>query len=254
MQFLRVIYERNQHKARTAILTNLGTPVMTTPSFHSLFVLMRSTLFTASIFVAFIGHAQAGIIFFTDQATFDAAAPGLAIEDFNSSLAGTGDVISAGSIIDASSSSSAFQAGDILPGIAISASTGVMVSLGAGVGPNTTPAVAADLFSASSVIDFSEGVTAIGLEVFDFFGGNITLNFLGASGGLLGSVNVPSSSAFQFVGAISDAPVFQVQLGNSANVTVVDNVAFGNTVSVPSPSALSLIGLGLVFLGWKRRK
>ena len=197
-------------------------------------------------------QARATFILYSDRGAFDAAAPGLPVETFENNSNADGAVIAITPPLNSSTNNGGFTPGDILPGISVTTNNGVLVVLTAG-GFTPTDAVAADLFGSNTILDFSPGVDAVGLDVY-IVSGSVNVNFFGA-GGLLGTVPVmpgalPNS---QFVGAISSEPITQVTLTGGFG-EIIDNVAFGN---VPEPTSIVLFGMtfaGAAGVRWLRRR
>ena len=171
---------------------------------------------------------MATLTYYNTRASFDLAAPDLALEDFEGGVATPGQVIGCGSPID-SSPSPCFPGG-IEPGLEVHASSETnIVALGPGIVPiNGTTWVASDLFNDITFLEFTNGdAYAVGLDIFDFFGSpTITINVYSASG-LIGTSLALSGG---FWGVISDEPITKLVLGVSTNVITLDNVAFGNPI------------------------
>jgi hypothetical protein len=171
---------------------------------------------------------RAALVYYTDRASFDAAAPDITLEDFEGGVAAPGQLVGCGSPLDAIPSP-CFPAG-IAAGLEVHASSETnIVALGAGIVPsNPTTWVGSDLFNDFTFLEFTNGdAYAVGLDIFDFFGSpTITINVYSDSG-LIGT-NIALSGGFW--GIVSDEPITMLVLGTPSNVVVLDNVAFGNPI------------------------
>jgi len=171
----------------------------------------------------------AALTYYTDRATFDAAAPDIPLEDFEGGTALPGQVVGCGSPLD-SNPSPCFGAGEIEAGLEVHASSETnIVALGAGIVPvNPTTWVGSDLFNDVTFLDFTNGdAYAVGLDIFDFSGSpTITINVYSDSG-LIGTSLALNGG---FWGVICDEPITRLVLGTATNVIVLDNVAFGNPI------------------------
>jgi len=171
---------------------------------------------------------RAALTYYTDRNTFVSAAPDLPLEDFEGGSAAAGQVVGCGSPVD-SLSSPCFPGG-IEAGLEVHASSETnIVALGPGIVPiNPTTWVGSDLFNDFTFLEFTSGdAYAVGLDIFDFSGApSITINIYG-EGGLIGT-NMALSGGFW--GVVADEPITMLVLGTTANVVVLDNVAFGNPI------------------------
>ena len=199
-------------------------------------------------------QASAGLILFNSRAAFDAAAPGLPIEDFEE--AATAPFQAFPGPLDSTSSNVAFSPGDILAGVTFSAAgVGELLVLNPGnfgapsaiLGPNT--------FTDDLIMAFGTGVNAVGFDLFSFSGtGNIAVNIFD-SGGLISSTALFIDTTGTFFGVINWGDITSITFDDSA-VTLgelVDNVAFGSA-TIPEPGTLALFGFGLLGLGLARRR
>jgi len=203
--------------------------------------------------------ANASVMFYTDRTTFDAAAPSLPIEDFMTSVVDPFSAIACTGAFNSSTNNDCYAPGDILAGIEVLAIGGgslEMVVLTAGargvpsdmVGPDITDETKINLNDAN----------AIGFDVYDpnGEGSSLLVSILG-SGGLLDSTSLVLNGLTPvFFGAIATEPIASVTLDDDGTRggELIDDAAFGNTVSVPEPATVLLMGLGLAGLGFARRR
>ncbi len=169
------------------------------------------------------------VTFFNNQAAFSAAAPGLTLEDFENGSANPGGVVGCPSTLSNSTPGACFLPGELVDGFSFSATTGITVSLGPGIVPvNPTSWVAADLFAAGSLFDFTApDVFAVGFDLFSFFGAPMTVSVFGEGGALLGTAIHPVGATF--FGVKTDAVITSVSVA-AGGVPVYDNLQFGRGV------------------------
>ena len=172
--------------------------------------------------------ASNGLTFFTDRATFDAAFPGLPLEDFEA-----GNVISVVGCtapIDENTNNNCFSPGDIEPGIrfnSIPVRPNVGIALiGTGIFGNTSKYIINNFGGDDFSIEFTAGdVSAVGMDVKSLFTETCLVDIKGASGSL-GSTTVPCSGVGNdFLGVQSSELITQIVV--SATFAGVDNIAFG---------------------------
>lgn len=167
------------------------------------------------------------LTFYNNRAAFEAAVPGVPTETFESGLVGPGGVIGCPSPLSSATPGTCFPPGGLLDGFAYTASGGINVALGAGVVGNPTTAIAADLFTESATISFSNpDVLAVGFDLFEPFGSAVTISVYSADG-LEGQTIVGPGGGF--FGVTSDTDITAIEVGtigaNSAEV--IDNLSFG---------------------------
>ncbi len=147
--------------------------------------------------------AQAGLIVFSGRVDFDAAAPGLPVEDFEEATIGAGSVGILPAPLDAWSSNAYFSPGDILAGVQFSASAvhggDDLALVGAGYLGNPSKLIVANYFADSFNVVLAPGVTAIGFDVHSFMGGGtVRIDVYDSSDGLLGTYDASGSEAGVF--------------------------------------------------------
>jgi hypothetical protein len=170
---------------------------------------------------------------YPDRAAFDAAHPGLPVEDFEDVAAPPDAWCASPSPVDASTNNGCISAGDIAEGLAIAA-TGpnqgqpdALVAWDGGVFSNPTNALGANFFSDDTEVRFDPGVAAAAMDVYAIGDGTVHVTVYDPSGNLLGSADIPAPS-LRFVGVSSGAaPIGRIHLGLPQDLTLVDDIAFG---------------------------
>jgi hypothetical protein len=182
--------------------------------------------------------ADAGAAAYTDRGSFNAAYPGLALQNFNSANDAQRDF------------------GDFL------LRSGTNLGAAAGTSTNGFPSRAGVGFNSDDTLDivFSVPVTAVGLNLgtFDFFGAGPLPDYIALfnpSGGLITQI-VPQATNGKamstFVGFSDLGPIGFVRIGDlpdQAGMHAVDDVAYG----VPEPGAAVLLLGGLAGAARRRR-
>jgi hypothetical protein len=196
--------------------------------------------------------AQASLITFSSRADFDAAAPGLPVETFESGLVSAGGVTLCAGPLSSSTASACFPAGALLPGVTYSSTSGPMVVLGAGFLPaigNTSKVIGPNVFSDSFNLTFA-AAAAVGFDLLTGpVVGNVQVSTFGPANQLLGSSVLAVPTGGIFVGLLSDAGLIDhIIIAGQAPAAgeLVDNVAFGEAAAIiPESSTLLLVGIGL---------
>ena len=203
--------------------------------------------------------ASAVLTFFTDRPTFEAAAPDLTKETFESGLVGPGGVVLCSDPVSAANSGGCFPAGTLQTGFSYASSSGNgVVILGAGVVGQPSTAIAANFFADSNIINFSDpDVFAVGFDAFGF-GGPFTVSVFSANG-LEGQTAVSPGG---FFGVISDEPITSVNINSGGGGEVVDNLCYGsvdadgdgvpNTADLCPETSIPEAGVPSVRLGTNR--
>ena len=206
----------------------------------------------------FVANANAGLIFYSDRATFEAASGLSGIdEDFEEANVTPFGVVSTTDPLSASTNDGVFSTADIAAGLTISSSSGNgVVALGAGT-VTSTKAIAANFFADSNILSFGPSVTAIGLDLFSsgFGGDTLNLSIFDGVNALMGSTSVAGvGTAGTFFGVISDmGPIAKIDINSQSGAgEIMDNITFG-AVRVPEPGTVALLLLGLAGLRLRAR-
>lgn len=212
---------------------------------------------------AIAAPASASIITFNSRIAFNAAAPGLPVETFESGLVAAGAVTPCTGPLSSANGSTCFPPGGLLPGVtyaSVPASSLDMVVLGAGgAAGNPSKALGPNQFASTLDILFSGSPTAIG---FDFFpgpiAGNVVIAAFSPGNTSLGIFTVPGLVAPNFFGLISTDAIGRLNIASQSSQPgeLIDNLAFGTSSTpapVPEPSTLLLLGSGAVAMAARRR-
>jgi hypothetical protein len=205
--------------------------------------------------------ASASIITFNSRIAFNAAAPGLPVETFESGLVAAGAVTPCTGPLSSANGSTCFPPGGLLPGVTYASSPATSLDMvvlgGAGVAGNPSKALGPNQFASTLDILFSGSPTAVG---FDFFpgptAGNVVVSAFSPANTSLGMFTIPGLVAPNFFGLISTDPIGRLNIASQASQAgeLIDNLAFGTpSAPVPEPTSLLLLGTGAVALAARRR-
>ena len=208
----------------------------------------------AAVLIGLASPASASLITFNSRAAFNAAAPGLPVEDFEEGNAVAGSGVPIESPLNSSTNDGFFLPGEILPGLTLQSSnvglSGDLYLGGPGWDGNPSIMVGSNFFQESLNLLFS-GTNAVGLDIGSLFSDStIAVSIFGAGDLLLGSFNVAATGSGTFFGVVNDSgSITRINLNSLTGQTEwADNIAFGTAASspVPEPATLSLLAVGLV--------
>ena len=97
--------------------------------------------------------AHATFMTFSDRGAFDAAAPGLPIEDFSNTLVAANLIVGCSPVLDSATDDACFAPDGILPGLSLTADPGIMVTVTPPALGLPSVSVGADFFVANNAHD-----------------------------------------------------------------------------------------------------
>jgi hypothetical protein len=201
--------------------------------------------------------ARAGIIFFTNEAAFDAATGALSTQTFTSANV-TGNAVAIANPLNSATNNAVFATGSILAGLSISSSAEhAGQDLGvAGVGAfgNVNKAVFNNFGGDTLELTFASGVSAVGFSYFNPVSSNVDVSVTAPGGASLGSqvatTNPTGGPSFFGIVATGGSVIGQVGLLGDSGISTdfdfagVDRIVFAGTTSVPAPEPTGLVLLG----------
>lgn len=159
--------------------------------------------------------APAAITTYSSRAAFNAAAPGLPVDTFPSTVSYQAYPLNYyfhTSPVSAATNDGIFQTGSILPGVTISAKSPVFASQALKIEPVAGGnQVAAATFGDTLILDFSPAVSAVGFDVsghvytYPLYPGHVEVAVYSGATRLYSNSNVPVPTGSQFVGFTSTA-------------------------------------------------
>lgn len=206
------------------------------------FISPASAVCVLAIAAGVASSAQAAVVFSTSQGAFLAANSGLTLETFESANVAAGTDTAVAGPISSATNNAAFAPGDLAAGFVLTTTDGG-VYVGRDIGGNPGAVVSSNLFAENMNIGFGPAVTAIGIDLLQWFGndGGWALEIYDTADTLLGSF---ATAAGSFVGITSDVAIGRLFLNKPDSGAVIDNLRFGSKgASVPEPSTLLLVGL-----------
>ena len=182
---------------------------------------------------------RGSLITYADRAAFDAAHPGLPVEDFEDLAVAPGSFCVSPSPAHASTNNGCVGAGALPEGLAVAAigpgqgQPDALVAWDGGVFSNPTVVFGSNFFADDTELRFAPGVAAVAMDVYAFGEGTISVDVFDSNENPLGSVPVPAASG-QFIGLASEAaPIGRIRLVLPDHLTLLDDVAFGGALPTP---------------------
>ena len=180
------------------------------------------------------------VSYFADQGTFEAAFPGLLVEDFEAGTVNPGNIVACPAPLDETSNNACFAAGGILPGLQFTDAPGPdtidgLVLLGAGASLNPSKAIIANTFDDAFEILFDPPVSAAGMDLHSTPGpgagppDTVTITIFDTTNAVLDTVTADASGPGNFWGFASTttAIISRIRIFSDNNrAEGVDNVQF----------------------------
>ena len=225
--------------------------------------LLRWTLSLGAILHLGSAGASAGLVFYTSETAFDAAAPTLTTQTFSSAnITGSLGASVMANPLNSSTSNSVFAAGSMLPGLTITSSAEHggkdLDAVASGVFGNTNKAIYNNFGGDSLDTAFSGGTTAVGMGLLDPTASSVSFVVESTSGTQLGSqivtVNADGPSVFFGVIATDGDKIGSINLLGQGSSTLafagIDRIVFAASpaTSTPEPASLTLLALGAASL------
>jgi len=220
---------------------------------------------TAVIIVAALAiapYVNAGMTFYGTRASFNTAAPGLPIEDFEEARIAPGLGQDMDGNLDKNTNNALFLPGEILDGLRLrenppEASLGLSI-LGAGIASQPSKDVFADYpVDTLDLIFYNNDVTAVGSDLHSAYVADLFNISIFGMGGPLGTTTSSATPGGVFWGVTSTDIITRINFSSTTNKSNegVDNVAFGTPGgAVPEPATMLLLGSGLLGLWGARKK
>jgi hypothetical protein len=217
---------------------------------------LQATTAAALVALAAVSPAQSAVVFTTNLAAFNAANPGLTVEGFESANVASGTSTSITGPLNAATNNTVFAAGSVAAGFSISAPSSNSIYVSRDLGGNSGANVSSNFFGENLSIAFTGGVTAIGVDLLQWFGNNggWAIDIFDTADVLIGSFATPAGS---FVGVVSTVAIGRMALDKPDTGAVIDNLRFGTAGSaVPTPGTLLLAATAVLALAatGRRRK
>jgi uncharacterized repeat protein (TIGR01451 family) len=185
------------------------------------------------------GPSANGVVYYADRAVFDAAYPGLPLEDFQEGSVTEPGITACDPPLDQYSDDDCFNPGDILPGIAFSDNPGPnldgLVLLGAGFNGNSSKILSTNTYVDAFEIQFTDPyVFAAGMDLHSHYSASVVSVTTYARDGIsvLDTITATATNSGAFLGLASAQPLGKIRIFSLSNQAEgIDNIAFGNLCS-----------------------
>jgi hypothetical protein len=178
---------------------------------------------------------KGSLTFYTDRAVFDAAHPGIPLEDYSNTNLPPNSVLVCPEPFDSTTNNGCFSPGDILPGIQVLNTTGTdLVVLTPPFFGVDCVAVGPNAFAEAGELNFNPPVEAVGLDLNSNVPDTYNIEIFGP-GGSLGTTTAPGAIPALFWGVDTTDPggISRITTNSPAgNGELYCDVAFGNPVPV----------------------
>jgi hypothetical protein len=189
---------------------------------------------------------------YTSRTSFNTAAPGTLLEDFEEARFTSSLTPSVGTSLNSTTSNAVFSAGEIIPGVTFSTSNGTSLAAISPSVPGAPPTASLGATSgALHVLTFSTPVDAFALDVYT--GGTPQVQLFDAANNSLGTFSLTLISGgvtpryfFGVTTAAAEAPIARATVGAAGTTAQIDDVALRAVVAVPEPGALALAAPALL--------
>jgi hypothetical protein len=213
------------------------------------------------------GRAEAGVLFFTNEASFDAATISLSTQTFAAANIAAGSFVPVDSPLNSATNDGVFAPGNILAGLTISSppqpDEPSLTIVGINGSSNANKMVSITQGDSPLSLGFAPSVTAASANLFsllDLSSPSVSVSVYSPTSMLLGTgsaPNLPASGSGKFFGVIATNgdTIGLITFGPFVGHFGIDRVQFGTAASsaVPEPSSMALIGIaGLLVLSFQR--
>lgn len=225
--------------------------------------MIKKFLLGLSICVVSLGQlaseAQAGLIYYNSQASFDASGAVVSTQTFASANVNQGQIQVMGNTLNSATNNGIFSTGSILPGLSLYASGNNpgsdLAIVGVGFNNYANKSVFSNFNNQTLNIAFSSGMTAASLGLLSYANvNNIDIFVYNTANVLIGTTtafNVQNFGAGMFLGITATAGdvIGRIEInsqGTEPSWQGIDRAQFGQVV--PVPGSLTLAGIGIAFL------
>lgn len=217
---------------------------------------------TVGILLLAANYATADPIYYTDMSVFDDANSGLNHEDLdNLNVTSSFAICPNGLNSSTDPGGDCWDTGDVISGFTIAASGGdseaelAVAAAGAFGQPEVT--VYPNFFVETLNLLLDDGANAIGVLLnSQRLDGNFLIELFDEFDTLLGSDLIfVQSETNTFWGVSDTSSIYRINFASTTGQAEgIAGIWFGNTVAVPEPGTLALLGLGLAGMGLVRRR